>query len=112
MVCDHVAILNRGELKFVGAISDFSGDQGAELDITVCADEPAVRELLGQQELKKCTALPEGRLNLVLRVKDQADIDRVVDSFRNAGTSIEAMAPRKRTLEDIFLELVLSLIHI
>jgi len=106
MVCDHVAILNRGELKFVGAISDFSAESGTDLDITVIADEQTVRDRLAQHQLQRCDAAADGRLNLNLRVKDQTEINSVVDALRNAGTSIESLARRKRTLEDLFLEVV------
>lgn len=105
MVCDHVAILNHGKLKFVGAISDFAADD-TELDVTVVGDEQTVREQLAEHQLRKVHALASGQLKVTIKVKDQAEINTVVDSLRSSGASIVALVPRKRTLEDLFLEVV------
>ena len=106
MVCDHVAILSRGELKYVGAVSDFASGSASEVDIVVVGGEESLEEKLANYKLAKCEAIASGRLKLTLHVKDPSETNCVIDILRADGVSIESVAPRKRTLEDLFLEVV------
>ena len=106
MVCDKVAILNRGTLKYTGSLDAFFTDNEIELDLLLYSGEPKARSVLAGFDISKCDVKDNGRLSMTLRVKDQPEVDRVVDSLRAGGVSIEAIAPRKQTLEDLFLEVV------
>lgn len=106
MVCDHVAILSRGELKYAGPISDFSSVEGAELDIVIVGSHVELEEKLSAHTLVRTDAISSGRMQLTMRVKDQDETNRVVDLLRTNNVSIEAIAPRKRKLEDLFLDVV------
>ncbi len=106
MVCDHVAILSRGQLKYVGAVSNFSASNDAELDIVVAGDAESLEAKLANYKLAKYEALSSDRMRLTLRVKDQSETNCIIDILRADGVSIESVLPRKRTLEDLFLEVI------
>lgn len=106
MICNHVAILNRGELKYVGAISDFASESGIELGIVLLGNEFLWEQTLTGHAVVRTIELPHGRTELVVRVQDQEETNRIVDLLRGCGVSIASIAPKKRTLEDLFLDVV------
>jgi hypothetical protein len=43
---------------------------------------------------------------LVVELAAEGDVDRVVDAIRTRGVSVRELAPRRASLEDVFIGLV------
>ncbi len=107
LICDRVAILDRGIVKAVGDVHELSNQQteGVELEIVVAATVDAVRASLGQRDIANCQTNRDGTHRVVLQLADQAGVDRCIDDLRASGISIVGLSRRRVTLEDAFLKL-------
>lgn len=127
LVCDRVAILDRGELKYVGPAKNIDQHRhdgkpapvgvavpaaaepprtGFELDLELAGAEGMIREALQNRELKKWEPAPAGQFRLSLTLDDQRSVDGCIDDLRRRGVSIVGLARRKVSLEDAFLEIL------
>jgi len=113
LVCDRVAILDRGVLRYVGPVQDITMTANStgeiELDLEVAGPETTIRGALAQRRIDLLEPVagattPSFRVNV--RANDQPDIDRVVDALRAAGVSVVGLARRKVSLEQAFLALI------
>lgn len=115
MICQRVAILNRGELKYCGSVSEIGqfvkdqiGKERAEIHLTI--------DVIGApSQIQKALAgfdyqiNPNGdppRFVLNLQVDHQDDVDRLVDELRSQGISLCGLSRKQTSLEDAFLHLV------
>lgn len=107
LVCDRVAILDRGELRAIGRVNEIAPQQaeGIEVDLCVAGEESSLRAALGERGVRSCAAIGEGQFRLALRLLDQAAVDECVDDLRRHGMSLVALTRRRVTLEDAFLRL-------
>ena len=107
LICDRVAILDRGLVKAIGDVAELSADktEGVELEIAVTASESAVRESLGKRTITSCDPNRDGTYRVVLRLTDQGEVDHCIDDLRSSGVSIVGLSRRRVTLEDAFLKL-------
>lgn len=107
LVCNRVAILDRGELRAIGSVDEIAPKrpEGVELELRVAGSEAAVRAALGQRGVNRWETLPEGQHRLLLRLLDQAAVDACVDDMRRHGVSLIGLSRRRVTLEDAFLQL-------
>lgn len=129
MLCDRVAILDRGRLRHVASLweitTDFPGssvsDGAAEGGTSAAAPALASaaerewelllhgaaaaieRALAGQPHERTCR---DGITRVLVRIRDQAAVDALVDRLRRGGVSIVALMPRRRTLEQAYLQIV------
>ena len=128
MICQRVAILDKGQLRYCGPVStigEFVQGGGSPTTAGAAGASTASQvgkiefELLGDLEkIKQCfaadakpklaiTAGAAGKPTTVtIPITDQPEIDRLVDALRAAGISIVALQPRRVSLEDAFLSLV------
>lgn len=107
LVCDHVAIMNFGQLKFVGSVDSFdSTDAQEDLDLQLVGDQQVAEESLQAHQVKAWNRLPTGHVTAKIAIRDQAEIDHVVDALRQRGIGIAALSRNKKTLEDFFLDVV------
>ncbi len=108
MVCDRVAILDRGVLRALGSVEEIAPQQqqGVELQLTVAAAEETIRTALGERGVKSWNTNGEGHVQLLLRLRDQQAVDQCVDDLRGRGVSIIHLSRQKVTLEDAFLDLL------
>lgn len=105
LICDRVAIMNRGELKFVGAIEELQPTGAGTVELRLQGDQAEIKRLL-----------PNGTLNdeksqndisaVSVAVESLVESDQVVDRLRSGGIGIRELKWRGATLEDAFLELV------
>jgi len=102
MVCDRVAIIVEGRIRYQGQIEDFLADteRTSEVVISNLAPEMAIRfeetlgaELLGQGE------------RIVLRLKEK-DIGEVLQMAVSAGAEVVSVTPQRASLERVFLSAV------
>lgn len=107
LVCTNVAILNHGELRYMGSAEEFSSvAHDSELELEVMTDEPTVRECLADYQIHSVANGVDGRLDVALSVSSQSDIDSIIDRLRARQIGIVALSRRKKTLEDLFLDVV------
>jgi ABC-2 type transport system ATP-binding protein len=101
MICDRVAILRGGELVMSGTMDRLVGAslQGIEISFAGAAQDTA-------QDAGRVWTTPEG--HAVAEVASQEDADRLIDRVRDAGGHIISVTPLRRTLEDVFMDVVES----
>ncbi len=99
-VCDRVAILRRGKLLHVGTVSDLLRS-GSFLEIQVAEPERAAAIIRALPFVERVNVQGE-RLSVVAPEERGADISRALS---DAGLYVTAMAPRRSSLEEAFLEL-------
>ncbi|CUU38350.1 ABC-2 type transport system ATP-binding protein [Armatimonadetes bacterium DC] len=100
IVCDRVAILNKGELVRMGKLEDLLSGGHVEMiaeKVPETVLEP-IRQLGGRPSLH------DGRL--IVEQPDDGSIDRVIDLVRAHGGHIISVKPYRRTLEDLFVETI------
>lgn len=107
LVCDSVAILNKGELKFIGSAEEFSADESSiELDLELLANAEQISHSLPFADGPEFVNLEPGRTKVSLKVKDQNEINAIIDALRKNEIDIVGLSRRKKTLEDFFLDVV------
>lgn len=87
LICDRVAILDRGLVKAIGNVHELSAQQseGLELEIFAAADEASIRASLGARDIATCQPHRDGTHRLVLQLADQAAVDQCIDDLRAGG---------------------------
>ena len=108
LVCDSVAILNKGELKFIGRSEEFSSvaADSTTLDLELSGTDETIQPCLGGFELLEKQSLGAEHFRVSLKVQDQSDINAIVDALRKREVGILSLARQKKTLEDFFLDVV------
>ncbi len=108
MVCDRVAILDLGVLRFVGTVKDLARPQlrGMELDMKLSGPEEAILAAVGLDAATNLEPCPDQIFQVRIRIVDQDAADRCVDRLRQSGISIVSLTPRRISLEDGFMDLL------
>ena len=109
MVCDRVAILHLGELRFVGTVNELTARQlrGLELDLRLGGSPAEIHKAIGPAAgLENLQAAPDGTYHIQVRLPDQVAADQCVDRLRQGQVSIISLAPRRISLEDGFMDLL------
>jgi ABC-2 type transport system ATP-binding protein len=99
-LCDRVAIVNRGRVVAAGSLGDLLGESAVRLRVTDLATE-ATRPLDAFGPVSR-----DGDGWLEIRPVDPARIPDVVAAVVAAGGRVHAVDPARRSLEDLFLDLV------
>jgi ABC-2 type transport system ATP-binding protein len=122
LVCDRVAILDKGVLRRVADVAEItSGSSGGrfggngqaaeqqdalELHLDVTGDERVIRETLSGLSIQNWQAFSASDFRVVAQVPQQAEVDQLIDRLRAAGVSIIGLSRRRVSLEDAYLEIV------
>ncbi|MGQ9678160.1 MAG: ABC transporter ATP-binding protein [bacterium] len=107
MICDRVGIIVGGRVVKVGKLSEILSGEVDAIEITVKGAQGKFRKALERVALK---AIDSGGL-LLLTVKDDNEVDRVLAIAREGGARVSAIVPRTKSLEDFFVSQVRSLIE-
>lgn len=114
MVCDRVAILNRGHLKYCGDV-DSIGDfvvsaagvkTGLVVDIEVLGQPAAVNEGFSSYDFEIKSRNGDQAFTVQLSLNNQAALDELIDQLRSNGISIQGMSRQQFSLEDAFLKII------
>ena len=107
MVCDRVAILDRGVLRSVGSLAEIAPRQleGVDLELELVGDEGAIRKAIGDRAVSRREQAGD-RLRITVRLADQTAVNHCVDDLRRGQISIIGLARHRVTLEDAFLEIL------
>jgi ABC-2 type transport system ATP-binding protein len=115
LVCDRVAILNRGELKRLGRVAELTavgigGLNGAaatlEIQFDLDGPEASIREVLPPECLHQWQPFGPTQFRVTLRLAEQSEVNQIVDALRSRGISLIGLARGRVTLEDAYLQAV------
>ncbi len=113
MICNEVAILDRGLLKYCGPVSEAGqharGGVGKGEGWTMEFRILALKHLdlpLDESLSPEFSRTPEGLHLVRVHVRNQQQVDSVVDRIRSQGASLVQMKQIESSLEDAFLAMV------
>ncbi len=98
-VCDHVIMLDAGQLVVSGSTSGLLERTGV-LTVDVGPDRAALLSLLAERGLQAL----EGTSTVDVQVEGDDDIDRVRDAVADLGLPLHRMTTRLTSLDDVFLD--------
>ena len=99
-ICDRVAIINRGIIAKQGKLEDLL--KGSRVEIIA---ENVKREFADSIKHPDTTvSFHEGRL--IADLPEQVDTNALIDSIRSSKATIVSVIPRRKRLEDLFVETV------
>ncbi len=116
LICDHVAILDRGVLRYCGSvknIGEFVNQQvrqktGIELTVEVMGNGDQVNAVFSGEPAADVKTLGPGNYECHLNLSGQDGVDQLVDKIRAADLSLIRLSRRQITLEDAFLSIIES----
>jgi len=103
LICDRVAILNRGRLVCVSGVKELTDD--ATIQLKLSGPESPIREVL-EPHLDRLQVVSEDLWQARLKPVSQQELDAVIDALRQRAISIQALTDGSSSLEQAFLELV------
>jgi ABC-2 type transport system ATP-binding protein len=97
-LCDRVAVVHRGRVVAAGTLGDLLGEPAVRLRVTGLPDDRPSLDAFG--------AAIEDDGWLVIRPVDPARVPDIVAALVAMGGRVHAVDPGRRSLEDVFLDLV------
>ena len=102
MVANRVSIIHRGKLQKVGRVEDLVAGGNVEI---IASGVPAETLALFRTKDAEVREMGDGKTLLVLH-DDPNTVSGAIDLIRGKNGVILSVTPRKRTLEDVFLETI------
>ncbi len=99
MICDRVGIIIAGRLVTTGRLSEMLDQEVDSIEITVTGVTGKFRKVF--ERVAQHTIRSED--TLLLTVKNEEEVDRILAIVREAGAKLQALIPRRKTLEDYFM---------
>lgn len=100
LICDRVAIIHKGVIRRQGKLTELL--KGARVE--VIADH-LTREFSESVKMKDATvSFADERL--IVDMSEEEDLNSLLDSIRSAKGSIISVVPRRKRLEDLFVQTV------
>ncbi|HPM84057.1 MAG TPA: ABC transporter ATP-binding protein [Candidatus Anammoximicrobium sp.] len=115
LICDRIAILDKGVLRRIGPIQEITSSGVGKLLVSkvepdlvleLAGDEAAIRAALAGATVAAWERPAAGVVRVVLKSLSQADADGCVDRLRKHGVSLLGLGRVRRSLEDAFLAIV------
>lgn len=108
LVCDRVAILQKGLLRHVGPIQELTEAASSGVTFKLAADSAAVQTALDSLNHADidCRRADGEHPTVIVESVEQSVVDQAVDIFRKAEVSISTISHQTPTLEEAFLQLV------
>jgi len=102
MICDRVAILNKGNVVRTGTISELTTQK---LAYHIHLSSPLTKEV---RERLDQTILPieYHETSLVVTLHEKPQLNLIIDILRSGGIGIEDMTQQKTSLEDYFIQIM------
>ncbi|MBI1334432.1 MAG: ABC transporter ATP-binding protein [Armatimonadetes bacterium] len=100
LICDRVAIINHGVIARQGKLTELL--RGGRVELSVSGVKRGLLEdfKINDSNLHE---IPSG---LLFDVPEESDINALIDGVRSNGGSVISVVPRKKRLEDLFVETV------
>jgi ABC-2 type transport system ATP-binding protein len=102
MICDRVAILNKGKVVRTGTISELTTQK---LTYIMQLSMPVSENLRVQLDQTLLPIEYKGT-TLTVALNDKSELNMIIDKLRTGGVGIESMTQQKTSLEDYFIQLV------
>jgi len=106
LVCDRVAILDRGQLLQVGKVEALTVEAVNDVQFTFAGTDEQLRAAFGDAPAQPVAIQDNGQFLLTLPDPVQADVDRLIDQARRGGLSVISVDRRHQTLEEAFLKII------
>ncbi len=116
LICDRVAILDRGNLRYCGSVKDIGqklaagkGQSQLKVELLLQAENELIKQTFADLPFGASAQIKvrsDGVNELNLELAEQEQVDQLVDTIRQAGISIVGLTRQKATLEAAFLELI------
>ncbi|MGD9720482.1 MAG: ABC transporter ATP-binding protein [Pirellulales bacterium] len=103
LVCDRVAILDRGRMLQQGRIAELTARAESEVRFVIAGSENAFRAAVAESGAAQSRPLGPDQFELLLVAPDQPTIDATIDRLRRHGLSLISMSAARQTLEEAFL---------
>lgn len=100
-VCHRVSIIHKGKLRIIGTVNDLLAGERVELTVV-----GASREFIERLRPLSVEITQAGDTAVVTMENDEAAISRVMDMIRADPARLFSLVPKRRTLEDLFVEVV------
>lgn len=102
LICDRVAIINRGVIERQGKLTELL--RGGRIEILV---EDVPEKFLSDMKITDSNVrlLPNG---VLLDMPEENDPNSVIDAVRSSKGRVISVVPRRKRLEDLFVETVTS----
>jgi len=106
MVCDRVAIVDRGRVVREGSLADVVGG-APEVRLTVDrADADLLAALGAHGEVLNVEPTDAGHVAVVLGISDLEQVPAVARTVVSQGVALYGLVPSRRSLEEVFVSLV------
>jgi ABC-2 type transport system ATP-binding protein len=102
MLCDRVAIIAEGRIRYTGSVEEFLPHGESETDVVVTGVAPETAARL-QERLGERMRIQGERLELRVPEKEVGDL---LAQVLAAGAEVKSVAPHRASLESIFLSTV------
>lgn len=108
LICDRVAILDRGVVRGIGTVEQLVPQHAAGIEVTL--------QLTGRQEAIETTLAGFSAVTMRqiapdhsearIRLADQHEVDTCLDQLRQQKISVVSLVPHRLSLEDAFMEVL------
>ncbi|HVK06105.1 MAG TPA: ABC transporter ATP-binding protein [Armatimonadaceae bacterium] len=102
-VCHRVSIIHKGKLRVLGTVEELLA--GERVDIVATGIDRTTGDRIGAL-VPGATIRTDGTRTLVNMASDQNAVWAVTEAIRAAHGNLVAVSPKRRTLEDLFVEVV------
>ncbi len=102
MVCDRVAIIVEGRIRWEGRIEEFLAGKERETDVVLARIPTELASLLEERYPERMRGHGE---QIELRVPEK-EVEGVLGSALGSGATVISVVPHRTSLEEIFLETV------
>lgn len=102
MICDRVAILNKGRLVRLGSVRELTTQENTYR----VGIEGALPETLRTQWEATRVTMREENGELLFFLPDVAALNAVIDQLRGAGLLITSVTEKRQSLEDMFIDII------
>jgi ABC-2 type transport system ATP-binding protein len=105
LVCDRVAILDQGQLRFIGPIAEVTQQAALEFQLELRGAQESIAAALATCQPENL-AWSDGLCRVTVRFAEVRELDAMIDRLRGAEVSIVGVARRRVSLEDAFLTMI------
>ena len=99
-ICDRVAIINKGVIERQGSLDELL--RGGRIEIIVDGVSQTFADSIRTSE--STVSFHNGRL--IVDMPEEGDVNALIDGARSSKGTVVSVIPRRRRLEDLFIETV------
>jgi ABC-2 type transport system ATP-binding protein len=101
LICDRVAILNKGALIKEGSVEDITTTENKYIFTTGDLDDATMNKLLLEYK-----STVHGKNEFTCLVNGVEDVNKIIDFIRSSGILIHGVNQEKNSLESMFINLI------